>query len=141
MQDKKGFLHVCLPKFLTGALTVCVHGSVRGEVERTEDGERRSAVSQCWMSKELMEAGGKTLGGMEPCTIQASFRWSATAGAKHPESSATHLKSSHGDCICIRGCLKQIRACGRQGEVMSSKNVRFKVEKINRTFGGAKHAG
>lgn len=129
---------MCLSKFLTGAPPVGVHASVRGGAERTEDGERRSAVNQCWMSKELMEAAGKTLGGMEPCTIQASFRWSATAGAKHPESSATQLRGSRGDCICIRGGLSQIRACGRQGEVMSSQNVSFKVEETNRTLGGAK---
>lgn len=30
-----------------------------------------------------MGEGGKTLGGPEPCTIQASFRRSATTGAKH----------------------------------------------------------
>lgn len=30
-----------------------------------------------------MGARGKTLGGPEPCTIQASFRRSATTGAKH----------------------------------------------------------
>lgn len=79
VQDKKGFIHVYLSKFLTGALPVGVHASVRGGVERTEDGERRSAVNQCWMSKELMEAGGKTLGGMEPCTIQMERnRWGKT---------------------------------------------------------------
>lgn len=98
-QHTPAIFHVCLSKFLTGALPVCVHVSVRGEVKRTEDGKRRrrgSAVSQCWMSKELMEAGEKTLGGMEPCTIQASFRWSLATGAKHPKSSAAHLKGIHG---------------------------------------------
>lgn len=115
-----------LSKFLTGALPVCVHASVRGEVKRTEDGNRRrSAVSQCWMSKELMEAGGKTLGGMEPCTIQASFRWSAAAGAKHPKSSTAHLKSTCGDCICIGGCSNQFQACATHGKVSINTQVSF----------------
>lgn len=44
------------------------------KVKRTEDREKqRRAVSQCWLSSELMGAGGKTLGRPEPCTIQASL--------------------------------------------------------------------
>lgn len=109
---------MCLFKFLTTALPVCVHASVRGEVKRTEDSKRRrSAVSQCWMSKELMEAGGKTLGRMEPCTIQASFIRSAGAGAKHPKRSAAHLMSTPGDWICIGGCSNQTQACGTHAKV------------------------
>lgn len=69
------------------------------------------------MSKELMEAGGKALGGMEPCTIQVSFRWSAAAGAKHPKSSAAHLNGTCGDCICICGGSNHILACGVHREV------------------------
>lgn len=124
------FLHIpaismCLSKFLTGALPVCVHASVREEVKRTEDGKRRrSAVSQCWMSKELMAAEGKTLGGMEPCTIQASFRWSAATGAKHPKSSAAHLKSTRADCICIGGCSNQIQTCCTHGKVSMNTVIR-----------------
>lgn len=108
-QHIPAIFHVCLFNLLTGTLPVCVHVSERGEVKRTEDGKRRrrrSAVSQCWLSKELMEAGGKTLGGMEPCTIQASFRWSAAAGAKHPKSSAAHLKSTRGGLYLLRWLLQ-----------------------------------
>lgn len=132
-QHIPAIFHVCLSKFLTGALPVCVHTSVRGEVKRTEDGKRRrrrSAVSQCWMSKELTEAGGKTLGGMEPCTIQASFRWSAATGTKHPKSSAAHLKSTSGDCICIGGCSNQTQACGTHKESFNKYSGLFPKWKV-----------
>ncbi len=45
-----------------------------------------------------MGAGRKTLGGPEPCTIQASFRRSATTGAKHHKvvgNTHTNVKSAH----------------------------------------------
>lgn len=42
-----------------------------------------SAVSQCCLSRKLMGARRGAVGRPEPCTIQASFIWSATTGAKH----------------------------------------------------------
>lgn len=40
-----------------------------------------------------MGAGGKTVGGPKPCTIQASFNRSATTGAKH--NTHIHAREYH----------------------------------------------
>lgn len=63
-----------------------------------------------------MGAGGKTLGGPEPCTIQASFRRSAPTGAKHHKvlgNTHTHTREYHthlpkvGVVFCSRGYLSK----------------------------------
>lgn len=70
--------------YLSVSLPASVPGSVPRPVRRIEDSEKlRSAVSQCWLSKELTGAGERAVGGPEPCTIQASFRRSETTGAKN----------------------------------------------------------
>lgn len=61
-----------------------------------------------------MGAGGKRLGRPDPCTIQASFRRSATTGAKHHKVlENTHKPVYHthqpnlGFVFCIRGYISK----------------------------------
>lgn len=103
--------HVHLSTCLSVSLPVCEHGSVRRPVRRIDDSEKgRSAVSQCWLSKELMGAEWRTVGGPEPCTIQASFIRSATTGAKHHKvlgNTHTHIYA----CDCHTHLPKNCGSC------------------------------
>lgn len=111
------YVNVCtsMSACLSVSLPACAHGSVWRPVRRVEDSEKgRSAVSPCWLSRELMGAGGKTVGGPEPCTIQASFRRSATTGAKHHKVLGNlHAREYHthlpkmGFVFCNRSCFSK----------------------------------
>lgn len=96
-----------LPGCQSVHLPTCVHASVKaGAKNRRVWGRGGSAVSQCCLSRKLMGARGGAVGRPEPCTIQASFIWSATTGAKqHTARYNTHIYArghhthSQKDCI------------------------------------------
>lgn len=83
-----------------------------------------SAVSQCWLSRELMGVPGKLVGRPEPSAIQASFIRSATSGLKHHKvrnnghlyawGSRAHLWKT---CIMQQALPLQTQLAGRRSHV------------------------
>lgn len=85
-----------------------------------------------------MGARGKTLGGPEPCTIQASFRRSATTGAKHHKvlgNTHTRVNTTH-TCqnwdfeFCSRGLPQQIQNQDCGSTTISKLQVLSKLLKM-----------
>lgn len=96
-------------------------------VRRTEHSTKGGpAVSQCWLSGELMGAGREAVGGPKPCTIQASFRWSTATGAQHHKIlSNTHahmhtLAKMGGGCILKLKLPQQILTSRLQSSDMNT---------------------
>lgn len=88
-------MSTCLVACQSAYLPVCMVC-----VKASKKNWRQQEAKKCCQSV-LAEQGadgsrGKTLGRPEPCTIQASFRWSATTGAKHHKVlQHTNLNTTH----------------------------------------------
>lgn len=123
-------LHACL----SVSLPARVHASVKVAMKNRKRAKKGgSAVSQCWLSRELMGVPGKLVGRPEPSALQASFIGSATSGLKHHKvrnnghlyawGSRAHLWKT---CIMQQALPLQTQLAGRHSHVaLKPKGIIF----------------